>query len=345
MNWAEIELQRRWMPLGRPEDAKAPAPGYRTNQPDGWMLRRDVNGAMAGVNFGFGGLLGLDFDMKPDLLEDAGPIWEVFRTVLQALPGPVERSYSGNGAHLFAIPDAALEAELRQVARKPYVLEWHKGDKGWRPAAAVELFGCGNAYIAVTDHWLKSRMPSELPVISGDLLWAVLDALPVKEKPKTRKGRSGAGAPKSRDSAYDKLMPVLAQLPVPGEYMEWLGMVSSLKAAGFSQMEVEDWSSNGPAYKAGEVYLKWDHTLSEYTAGTAIAAAQDAGLIKRRFIPVLKPSRRMVEVDEPAPPPSCAVCRRAGGDLVKGSGGDYMLCQDPQSCAANCRENQAELIA
>lgn len=347
--WSDVQAQRRWMPIGRADDPKAPAEGYKSNAPAGWLRRLDVRTPLAGINFGFGGLLALDFDMKPELLDANGraAIGAEFRRVMDALPGPIEVSHSGNGAHLFAIPDADLAAELADVARKPYVLARHKGEKGYSTAAAVELFGCGNAYIAATESWVGERVPSgALPVIAPAHLWSVLDALPVVAKPTEARRRNASQMPMPTPppgayaDAYAKLAPVLSQIPVPGDYFEWLGLVSSLASAGFGEAEIETWSAGGPSYVKGEVARKWGHLLAKYSPATAIAAAQDAGLLPRRFVPERQIDWQPAAQDAP----KCGVCG-ATSNLVRGRNGDYWLCKDPHMCAAQCRANQAKRAA
>lgn len=96
---------------------------------------------------------------------------------------PVERSQSGLGKHIFLAPTAELARELQSgPARKAYVLEWRGEGKNAKPLAAIELFGGGNAYIAVTERWEREPRGA-LPVIDGAGLWGLLEALPALPRP------------------------------------------------------------------------------------------------------------------------------------------------------------------
>lgn len=288
MHWNDILDQRRWFPVGRPTDAKAPAPGFKTDNPACWLGYDDVQTPMAGLNFGpVDGLVGLDLDYKPGegTADEAAlamrRLGEIRRGLVDlGLTG--ELSHSGKGMHFFAEADGALLTALRGNARVKVRLV---AGRARRDVAAVELFGGGNAYIAVTGRWTDYDPPDTLPVLT---LAALRSLLPEWEQqvmagpgasppPSVQPGLSAPSPAVNADDAM-RARQLLACLPVPGDYDSWLDAVSAFKTAGVSMEEVERWSSFGPNYRTGEVARKWGHTLREPSMGWLVSYAQHCGV-------------------------------------------------------------------
>ena len=285
MNWNDILDTPRWFPVGRPTDPKAPAPGFRTDNPDGWVYHCDVGTPMAGLNFGpVDGLLGLDLDYKPGEGSDADAaagrerLAEI-RAGLMELGLPCELSHSGLGMHFFAEADAGLLAAIRGNARvKVRLVAGHAR----KDVAAVEIFGGGNAYIAVTERWVDYDAPGDLPILS---LGALRSLLPEWERQTLAGPRApapshqpGLAAPAVNSDDAMRARQLLAYLPVPSDYDDWLAAVSAFKSAGVSCEEVERWASVGPKYQAGEVARKWGHTLRDPSMGWLVSYARHCGL-------------------------------------------------------------------
>ena len=333
MNWLDIQYTPRWFPIGRSTDPKAPAPGYRTDMPSGgvtkngatvkpWMTYEDVSTELAGLNFGpVNGLIGIDLDFKPGEAPDSAAVPRAkkrlgeVRRALQRLGLPAEKSHSGLGVHLFAEAGGPLLDAIRGKARIPVMLE--RGAKK-KAVAAVELFGGGNAYIAVTDRWLNGE-PNNLPILSlGDLQ----DILPEWqwETPLMPPSRTARRYP-DRETDSERMLKILRECPVPQNYDDWLKAVSAALSAGISPDDVEAWSATGANYKPGEVYAKVGHEMNSPTAGWLVSYARAQGLVVAwENAPAHQATKRTV-TDAAKPecqdPPSCGwpSCRRKSDGL------------------------------
>ena len=181
-SWRQIEQQRRWMPVGRPDDPKAPAPGWQSDRPHNWMRFSDVRTALAGLNFGWAdGLIGVDLDFKPGLagseqdLERAKRLLGHIRAGLSDAGLPVELSYSGKGLHYFGWADDDLMQAFRdrELTRFKHTLVPAPPPEG-KDVAGLEVYGGGNSYLSVTGRWVVA--PAELPIISLSLLDSLFPA-------------------------------------------------------------------------------------------------------------------------------------------------------------------------
>ena len=220
------------MPIGRASDAKAPASGYTIDAPQGWLPRREVTTALAGLNFGpRDGLVGIDLDFKPDLAPDENALTKAKNAlgdIARALPGIAEVSWSGKGLHIFAwgAPDL-LEwigtKSLQRIVIAPGVPR--PDGKAGKRLAAVEVFGGGNAQIAVSERWVRGRAPTAEPLPVLDLA-ALRDAVGEAwqaQQAQPRLPESGTGRrPQGRGGA-ERLDELLSALRAAGHEVSRAG--------------------------------------------------------------------------------------------------------------------------
>ena len=292
MHWDEICEMRRWMPIGRRSDPKAPAAGYATDMPDGgtnarghetkpWLTWDEITTPLAGLNFGpRDGLLGIDLDFKPAEAADDETVARAkkrlgeVRAGLQGCGLAAEISHSGLGVHLFGWMGDGLREAMGNNARIPVVLE--RGVKK-KAVAAVELFGAGNAYIAVSNRWVHGKRPEVLPTVGLEMLqqilpeWQVTGGLAPPPAPPPRR------EPERQDGA-ERMLTILRRTPVPADYDDWLKAVSAALAAGIAPDDIEAWCATGPKYRAGEVYEKVGHEMKTVSAGWLVSYARAQGV-------------------------------------------------------------------
>lgn len=289
LTWNDIENQRRWMPVGRPTDAKAPALGYKTDDDTNWVEARYIKTPLAGLNFGpVDGLIGVDLDFKPDEagsesdLEQAKLLLGGVKSGLLGAGLLCEVSYSGNGAHFFGLADDALMALFRDRESVKINVPLVRG-KDKKAVAAVEVFGGGNAYIAVTRKWVTQ--PSVLRPITRALL---NELLPVLSEDAAQRRLTNPATPQSgRKPQQDdvmRLQTLLLQIPVPADYDGWLKLASAAVNAGVSADVVEAWSATGAGYRRGEVTerARKGQMLREPQAGYLVSVAKGEGLAEPR---------------------------------------------------------------
>ena len=348
MEWQDIEQQLRWMPLGRKGDLKAPAEGYKTNDPSNWMRRGEVTGELAGLNFGKQvgqdappfDLVGIDLDFKPELAPDEATLQDAktrLNACLQGLPGLVEVSQSGKGRHIFGVPDAQLRGWVGKTARKTVPLAAgvteYRGLPNKKACAAVEVFGGGNAQIAVTDRWGKGRGPQageSLPEITLVALAGVLGDLmpkPMQKRvgggPGARVGRVGVAGKVGDDGAWrphgqvvdqdvcDELAEVAQALQLPGDYETWWRLGAAAHAGGMTESEFDAWSARSPNYTAGAVATLWrsldkgpESGQTPIGVGTLLHWAKDCGW--RPSYEVRRYQQLRVKIPGIPPPPPVA---------------------------------------
>ena len=293
MQWAMVLATRRWFPIGRQSDPKAPASGYATDMPAGgenargyrirpWMRHHEVPTGMAGLNFGaVDGLVGIDLDFKPgeapsdDAVDRARQRLGEIRSALTALGLRPELSHSGKGMHFFAMADEPLLTAIKGMARIPVPLVAGRRKKA---TAACEIFGGGNAYIAVTQRWIGDA-PDELPVLSLDELRRILP----EWQGQTQQALAPARPAPRREQHHPeddatRLWDIMRQCPVPAVYDDWVKIVSIGLRAGISPDAIDAWSQTGPSYRPGEVHAKVGHEMSAPSAGWLIRYAQAHGV-------------------------------------------------------------------
>ena len=287
MDWEDVCATRRWMPIGRRSDPKAPAEGYQSAMPDGgadrwgqpvrpWLIYDDVRTKLAGLNFGaVDGLVGIDLDFKPGEAPDDAAVAGAkqrlgeIRSALCGLGLRPELSHSGHGMHFFAASDDALLAAIRGMARIPVTLVAGRRKKA---TAACEIFGGGNAYIAVTDRWIGGSRPGALPILALDALRRILPEWsdrPVSPAPMPHT------AP---EDEIERLTAILRRVPVPADYDTWLRCVSAALNAGIEYDAIVSWSQTGPNYRPGEIDRKMGHQMRHIGAGWLIRYAQAQGV-------------------------------------------------------------------
>ena len=288
--WAQVCESPRWMPIGTARDPKAPAVGYRSNSPAGdvdnniqpWLAYGEVYTALAGLNFGpADGLIGLDLDAKPELAQSPDDVAAGRRlcgVIANGLPAcPAELSHSGRGVHLFGWADFALIEWLAGVARRPITLVPGRERKA---AYALEVFGGGNAYIAVTGRWIAGRSPNAEPL--PQIRLAELQGLCGELWPASDQPRLPAPPPASDEP--NRLLGYLLQIPVPADYDDWLKLASAAVNAGIAAAQVEAWSAGGRSYKPGEIMRRAakDTLLGRPSAGYVVEVAKAHGVDVRR---------------------------------------------------------------
>ena len=295
MQWSMVLATRRWFPIGRQSDPKAPASGYATDMPDGgenargyrirpWMRHHEVPTGMAGLNFGpTDGLVGIDLDFKPgeapsdDAVDRARQRLGEIRSALTALGLRPELSHSGKGMHFFAVADEPLLTAIKGMARIPVPLVAGRRKKA---TAACEIFGGGNAYIAVTQRWIGDA-PDELPVLSLDDLRRILPEWQGQQQqalaPARPTPRRESPRPEQGDEAT-RLWDIMRQCPVPASYDDWCKIVSIGLKAGISPDAIDGWSATGPSYRPGEVHAKVGHEMASPGPGWLISYARACGV-------------------------------------------------------------------
>ena len=320
--WWDVRAERRWMPIGRQDDPKAPAYGYATNRPDGgvdekgrqympWMPAAQVSTPMAGLNFGpVDGLVGIDMDYKPKLARDkeskkrAHQRMGEIKTGLLALGLKPELSHSGVGRHFFAMADAELLAELkRRGARSKAVIV--AGERGKKEVAAVEMFGGGNAYIAVTWNW-EDGEPDELPVLTLEQLLRVVPEWKPAESGQHAGQQSFGSWPPSgaafREDDVEYATRVLLETEPPDDYGDWVKVLGAAKASGVSLEDADRWSRAGAKYQPGEVDQRWSGLGGNgVSIGTLVDFAKSQGVDVRR-----RGNKRWRDAGRRVPPPNDA---------------------------------------
>ena len=288
MDWETVCATRRWMPIGRRSDPKAPAEGYQSAMPDGgtdrwgqpvhpWLIYDDVPTKLAGLNFGpVDGLVGIDLDFKPGEAPDDAAVARArqrlgeIRSALSGLGLRPELSHSGQGMHFFAASDDALLDAIRGMARIPVPLVAGRRKKA---VAACEIFGGGNAYIAVTDRWVDGSPPGALAFLPLDALRRILPEW--SDRPVSPPPAANAARPEDEIS---RLTAILQRVPVPADYDTWLRCVSAALNSGIDYDAIVGWSQTGSNYHPGEIDRKVGHQMRYIGAGWLIRYAQAQGV-------------------------------------------------------------------
>ena len=283
ITWGELKAQPRFMPIGRPDDPKALASGYRSNDPSNWTPFARVRTPMVGINFQPQDIVALDLDFKPDLVSDAQTEQDC-RSRLRAVAAEFplcqkEVSHSGHGVHIFGQPDDLLRSWLtrQDKARIPVVLARSAPDSNGRRkvACAVEVFGGGPAYIAMTSGWIGPA-PEDSTYLRVITLDALFDALPeLREQPNQPAFND---PPPFHDPDVDKARRILAAAPVPPDYDDWLKAASAFANSGVPLEEIDAWSQGGTSYTKGEVFKRAGKFLRSPGIGWLVSWAKALGI-------------------------------------------------------------------
>ena len=117
---------------------------------------------------------------------------------------------------------------------------------------------------------------------------AIAEELAKADRREERKAETKTADPGNYDRLTEREIGMLGELPVPPDYNDWLGWLATLKAAGFSAEQVEEWSATGPVYVPGEVLAKWNGLPEDFgpDARQRYRRAVGGGLL-----PLIWPSR------------------------------------------------------